>query len=87
MGAKGREKAKTGNEMEGREAQQEEDMSGNNRERARKGRERGQTNIWDGKKRRKTKRSKKNVPGWSGAPDQTIIKNKRLDKVSRNASE
>lgn len=39
------------------------------------------------KKRRKTKRSKNNVPGWSGAPDQTIIKNKRLDKVSRNASE
>lgn len=59
MGAKGREKAKTGNEMEGREAQQEEDMSGNNRERAHKGRERGQTNIWDGKKKKKNKKIKK----------------------------
>lgn len=59
MGAKGREKAKTGNEMEGREAQQEEDMSGNNRERARKGRERGQTNIWDGKKKEEKQKDQK----------------------------
>lgn len=59
MGAKGREKAKTGNETEGREAQQEEDMSGNNRERARKGRERGQTNIWDGKKKEEKQKDQK----------------------------